>query len=204
MVTISSDKTDLMRSLPSFFRAPRKPEVVDLPEASYLVVDGTGSPDAPLFQEAIGSLFSVAYTVKITLKKAGKDFKVATFGGSWWIGEPEAPLPRDQWRWQLTMMVPDYVSREDVQGAIEALTARGKQPAVPVRLERIAQGLSVQAMHIGPYDTEPVTIAKMEALMAERHLRRRGAHHEVYLSDPQRSKPENLKTLLRLPVEEIR
>ncbi len=204
MVATNSDKTDLMRLRPVFYRAPRKPEVVDLPEASYLVVDGAGSPDGPHFRDAIGALYSVAYTVKMTLKKAGKDYKVATFGGSWCIGEPGAELPRDQWRWQLTMMVPDYVTAEHVAAAHQALIARGKQPAAPVRLERITQGLSVQAMHIGPYDTEPETIAKMEALMAEQHLRRRGAHHEVYLSDPQRTHPEKLKTLLRLPVEEIR
>lgn len=202
MVTRPNDKTDLVKQRPEFFRASRTPELVDLPEASFLVIDGSGSPDDAEFQDAIGALYGVAYTVKMTLKAAGKDFKVATFGGSWWIGEPGAELPREKWRWQLAMMVPDFVTEGDVTVARLSLASKKKLPEPAVHLRRVAPGLCIQAMHIGPYSEEPATIAAMDALMAQRHLRRRGPHHEVYLGDPRRTKPERLKTLLRIPVEE--
>lgn len=193
---------DLARLRPDFYRASRDPVLVDLPEAAYLVVDGAGSPDGPAFQEAVRTLYSVAYGVKMDLKAKGKDFKVPTFGGSWWIGEPGAELPRNQWRWRLTMMMPDFVTEDDVAEARQRFAAKNHLPGPAVSLQRLAFGRCVQAMHIGPYATEPETIRRMEALMTERGLRRRDAHHEVYVGDPRRTAPERLKTLLRLPVEE--
>jgi hypothetical protein len=203
MVAKSEETIDHSKLRPAFFKAPRRPEVVDLPEASYLVIDGVGSPDGAGFQDAIAALYGVAYTLKMTFKKRAKDFKVPTFGGSWWVFSPAGELPREQWRWQLQMMLPDFVTEEDVAKAKKDVATKKRQAEPPVRFERFAQGLCVQALHVGPYDTEQLTIDQMQALMAERHLRQRGAHHEVYLGDPRRAKPENLKTILRHPVEAV-
>jgi hypothetical protein len=201
---VTSESLDLTRQAPEFYRAPRKPAVVDLPEASFLVIDGEGSPDGPEFQAAIQALYGIAYGVKMDLKKRGLNFKVPTFGGSWWIGEPGRELPREQWKWQLSMMMPDFVTEGDVTIARLMFASKHGVPEPAIHLRDLTFGLCVQAMHVGPYATEPETVAAMEALMVERHLRRRGPHHEVYLGDPRRTKPERLKTLLRIPVEETR
>jgi hypothetical protein len=199
---VTSEVVDLVRKEPDFYRSAQKPALVDLPEAPFLVIDGEGSPDGPKFQSAIQALYGIAYGVKMNLKQGGKNFKVPTFGGSWWIGEPGQELPREQWKWQLSMMMPDFVTEGDVTIARLKFASKHGAPEPGVYLRRLRFGLCVQAMHVGPYTTEPETIAAMEAMMTERHLRRRGPHHEVYLGDPRRTKPERLKTLLRLPVEE--
>jgi hypothetical protein len=199
---MTTEAADLARSKPDFFRAPRKPVLVDLPEASFLVIDGEGSPEGPAFQAAIQALYGIAYGIKMDLKARGKNFKVPTFGGSWWIGEPGAELPKEQWKWQLSMITPDFVTEEDVIVARSTYAAKHRLAEPAIRLQRLTFGLCVQAMHVGSYATEPETIAAMEALMSAEHLTRRGPHHEVYLGDPRRTKPERLRTLLRIPVEE--
>jgi hypothetical protein len=196
-----TSQTDLYRERPEFFKAGRKPELVDLAEASFLQVDGEGSPDDQRFQDAIGALYSTAYTLKFSLKKSGRDFKVPTFEGLWWILADGQELPRDQWRWRLLMMVPDFIDEAMIDAAHKELVRKKKEPAVAVQLSRVRHGLCVQMLHVGPYDAETESIEKMKAFMAERQLKPAGPHHEVYLGDPRRSKPETLKTILRQPVE---
>jgi len=194
-------KVDLYRERSAFFRAPRLPELVELPEAAFLVVSGEGSPESQAFQDAIGALYSVAYTLKMSGKSEGHDFKVPTFEGLWWMLSDGAELPRERWHWQLLMMVPDFVSEASVEAAKEQLKARKKELKARLRFDRIRQGLCVQMLHVGPYETEPGSIEKMTAFIDELGLKQRGPHHEVYLGDPRRSKPEALKTILRQPVE---
>jgi hypothetical protein len=192
---------NLYKLRPTHFKARRKPELVDLEAANYLVVDGSGSPDSQGFQDAIAPLYSVAYTIKFTSKSVGRDFKVLTFGGSWWIHENGKELPPVRWRWQLQMMLPDSVGAGDVEAALVKLGARRKSPAADVRFERKREGLCVQMLHVGPYASERDTLAEMRQFIEANHLRERGVHHEVYLGDPRRAKPEALKTILRLAVE---
>jgi hypothetical protein len=199
-VLSTRDKVDFYKG-PAFFRAPRKPELVELPEASFLVVDGEGSPDGQAFQDAIGSLYSVAYTIKMTGKSDGHDFRVPTFEGAWWIAEDGQELPRDKWRWQLVMMVPDFVDAATFNAAVAQLVARKKPLLTPVRLERIRRGMCVQVMHVGPYDAEPATIAKIMEFAAQQGVEVVGPHLETYLGDPRRAKPEALKTILRYRVK---
>jgi len=202
IATAHGEKLDLYKQRPEFFTARKQPMLVDLPEAAFLVVDGTGTPDGPMFQNAIGALYYAAYTMKFAGKKLGHDFKVPTFEGAWWVfSDAGEYLPREQWRWQLHMMVPDYITQADLEATLAELARKGKSPAVPVRLERIRQGLCVQVMHVGSYAAETETIERMLAFMKEQGLRPRGPHHEVYIGDPRRTAPERLKTLLKWPVE---
>lgn len=196
-----SEKVDLYRERAAFFRAPTGPELIDLPEAGYLTVDGEGAPGDEQFQDAVAALYGVAYTIKMTCKRSGRDFRVPTFEASWWIESEDGELPRERWRWRLMMMMPDFVNEEHVGDAAEQLRAKGKRPASQVRFARTRQGLCVQMLHVGPYVTEPASIDRMNALMAERGLAALGPHHEVYLGDPRRSKPEKLKTILRQQVK---
>jgi hypothetical protein len=104
------------------------------------------------------------------------------------------------WRWTLLIPLPDGATGPEIETALATAASRtgGALPAVEVRM--VAEGLVVEALHVGPYATEPDTIAAMHRLAGERGLAPHGAHHEIYLGDPRRSKPENLRTVLRQPV----
>jgi hypothetical protein len=201
-VVTSSTKVDLYKQRPNFFRASRTPELVDLPEANYLVVDGQGEAGGSVFQDRIGALFSVAYTLKFAAKLEGRDFKVPTIECSWWILADGDELPPEQWRWQLLLMVPDFVDEAAVEGArTEVSRKKRKLDPTEVRLERIEQGKCVQILHIGPYAEEDTTIEEMLSYVRSNGLEADGPHHEVYLSDPKRTKPESLKTIIRQHVK---
>jgi len=204
-------KVDLVKERPEFFKAGRGPEVVTLPRASFLVIEGEGSPESEAFAAAFGALFGVAYTLKFAMKEEGRDFKVAPPEGLWWsdydtskLDDPEAlwSVPRDEWRWKLVMMVPDFVKKRAVEAAKAALfEKRGDATAKRVGLEGMREGLCVQALHVGPYSDEPATIALMGEVMSEHSVLPHGLHHEIYLSDPRRTAPEKTRTILRQPVK---
>ena len=204
-------RLDLSRERPEFFRAKAAPEVVRLPAVKYLAIDGGGSPDSPEFQEGIGAMYGVAYTLRAQSRQAGRDYKVSTLEGQWWSDvtgptDPDAlwTAPRDSWRWRLLIMVPDFTSKKDVEAAKWALLEHhGDETAERVSLEKVKEGLCLQALHVGPYSTEPESIGRMRALMDKKGLKPAGLHHEVYLGDPRRTKPERLKTLLRQPVAKV-
>jgi len=172
---------------------------------------------APAFARAPSSLSrsAVAYTLKFAMKEKGRDFKVAPPEGLWWseydtsrLDDPEAlwTVPRDEWCWKLAIMVPDFVKKPAVEAAKRALARkksggkRGDATADSVRLESLHEGECVQALHVGPYSDEPATIARMQELMAGLGLVPHGLHHEIYLSDPRRTAPEKMRTILRQPV----
>ena len=191
-----------------FLHAGKEPEVLDLPPSQYLAIEGCGNPEAAAFQVAIGALYSVAYTIKFTLKKAGKpDFKVSPLEAIWSVGTAKTvtadmwKAPRAEWRWKALIRMPESVKKADVEAAKRAVIAKRGEGSVPrVLLERIAEGKVIHILHVGPYATEPESVAKMQALMKGDRLVPRGLHHEIYLGDPRRAKPEKLKTILRQPV----
>ena len=117
--------------------------------------------------------------------------------GLWWGGGPgDAAEQRKAWRWKLLMRVPDFVAVADVRRAAAALAARGRDGA-GVALETFARGRAVQVLHLGPYANEPATLARLEAFATEAGLAFTGPHHEIYLSDPTRTAPARLRTILR-------
>jgi hypothetical protein len=146
----------------------------------------------------------MAYTIKMGRKRLGQDYKVAGLEGLWWAagGSPALPSRRGgEWRWKLLIRVPDFVKARCVTMAAQLLLERGKEKTVArVKLERIAEGRCVQMLHVGPYAAEGATVAAMEGFATANGLRLTGRHHEIYLSDPGRVKPEKLKTILRYPV----
>ncbi len=89
----ASQRLDLEREYPDFYKAPRRPQLVDLPEMPYLVVDRTGDPDGEAFQQAVSGLYAIAYALKSRFKTEGRDFKVPTFGGSWITEGPKGEKP---------------------------------------------------------------------------------------------------------------
>ncbi|HLJ67589.1 MAG TPA: GyrI-like domain-containing protein, partial [Chloroflexota bacterium] len=139
-----------------------------------------------------------AYTIKLEGKARGHDFVVPKLEGLWWALGSADP---GEWRWKLLLRVPGFVSHRDLSDAVRALEERGKgSDAAEVQLEDLDEGLCVQALHIGPYNRENETIDRMTAVAHENHLEFVGVHHEIYLSDPNRTPPERLRTILRHPV----
>jgi hypothetical protein len=179
---------------PTFFRAKPTPELIELPPAKYLAIAGRGVPGGAEFQAAIGAIYAFAYTTKMRLKRAGRDFRVATLEATWSRGRGPA-------RWRLLTMVPEFVTEEDLAETRREL-ARRKKPAAGAAVELVTldEGWCVQALHVGPYATEPGTVRAMQRRLRAEGLRARGVHHEIYLGDPRRTKPERLKTILRMPV----
>ncbi len=197
---------DLKKTLKPFYAASAtKPAIIDVPPMNALMVDGAGDPNSPAFQEAIGSLYSVAYTLKFSFKKdKAIDYPVMALEGLWCADDPAVFMSdkRDEWKWTLFIVLPDVVTKKDVAAAVAAVKKKAKFPRFPeVRFERFTEGRSAQIMHVGPYAAERPTIERLHRFVEAEGYRLRGRHHEIYLGDPRRAAPEKLRTIIRHPIE---
>ncbi len=180
-------------------------EIVDVPEISFLMIDGGGDPNTSReYQESIQALYSISYTLKFTLKKSGgPDFRVMPLEGLWWSEGTGQLNPDDKagWKWTSMIAQPDFVTREMVDAAMKQAAAKRDLPALAkMRFERFREGLAAQTMHIGPYAAEQPTIEKLHAFIEAEGYEVVGKHHEIYLGDPRRAAPEKLKTVVRQPL----
>ncbi|MHC4200864.1 MAG: GyrI-like domain-containing protein [Planctomycetota bacterium] len=197
-------KLDLAKLRPEQFKAKAKPEIVKLSPAQYIVLEGRGAPEGEGFGDAVGALYGVAYTLKFAMKPEGRDFRVSALEGLWWAGRSGVDFTstaRDKWRWKLLIMLPDFVRKADLGRAKKELVRKkGRGLFERVEIEKLREGRCVQMLHVGPYSDEPASIRAMRDLMAEEGLAPRGRHHEIYMSDPRRTAPAKLRTILRQPV----
>ncbi len=203
-------KIDFKKELKELYSPPKKDFVlVDVPEMQFLMVDGHGDPNtAQEYQEALETLYAVAYKLKFASKKTlEKDYVVPPLEGLWWAEDMDTftvGLDKNQWDWTMMLMTPDWITPEMYEQACAAAAKAKELPALPkLRLEKYHEGLSAQIMHIGSYDDEAPTLARLHAeWIPANGYTENGKHHEIYLSDPRRVAPENLKTILRQPVRE--
>jgi hypothetical protein len=197
-------KLDLYKTHKSEYVTPSQPAFVDVKPAKYLTITGRGAPGGADFQSSVGALYGVAFTIKMTKKFAGKDYKVCHLEGLWWGNEITgdfSQLPRETWNWTLLMRVPEFIRDSDFKAALSQLKAKGKgEGAERVNLDTLKEGQCVQMLHVGPYASEGETIRRMVEFASQRGLTFRGKHHEIYLSDPRRVLPARLRTILRMPV----
>ncbi|KTB48259.1 GyrI-like domain-containing protein [Dehalogenimonas alkenigignens] len=201
------EKIDFKKTLKYLFNAPMEPVFVEVPEMNYLMVDGRGRPDSSDAACAIGAVYSVAYTIKFMVKNAGLlDFGVLPLEGLWWSDDMAdfTNGNKDDWQWTYMIMQPSLVNRQMVEKAV-AEVRRKKNPAAigRVKFEALAEGRSAQMMHIGPYADEGPNIAKLHRFISETGYAfdgKKRKHHEIYLSDPARTAPEKMKTIIRQPV----
>lgn len=204
MATMGKTKLDLYQVHKAEYAAGWVPALVKTGPAKYLAIEGKGEPGGGEFQSKIGALYNVAFTIKMEKKFAGEDYAVCKLEGLWWIAENSKDLmeaPKSQWKWKLMIRVPEFIGAKELKEAVSKLLEKGKPPEVSeVKLEKLTEGLCVQVLHVGPYDDEPATIAKMKEFSAEEGLAFHGLHHEIYLSDPRRVAPAKLRTILRHPV----
>jgi hypothetical protein len=200
---VTTEKVDLYKLHKAEYVAPKEPVLLKIGPTKYLTVDGEGPPGGEKFQLAVGALYQVAYTTKMAKRFAGRDYKVCQPEGLWYgFGSPERPAV---WRWKLLIRVPDFIAAADLKETAATLKAKGKSaPPAAVRLEKNAEGRSVQVLHTSPYSAEPATMERVKAFVESQDLSLGGPHHEIYLSDPRRVAPERLRTILRIPVAEPR
>ena len=199
---------------PALWKATTTPEVVAVPARTVLALDGQGAPEGQAFQESIGAIYGVAYTLKFARKKArGGDFKIGPLEARWWTEKPGRNVwdtPRQTWRWQLRMAIPRDVRAAELARTIEDATHKkggkleGSPEAARLVLAQLPTARLGKVLHVGPYATEGESFARIAAAVKDAGLVARNAHVEVYLSDPRRTKAEKLKTVLLVEVAEPR
>jgi hypothetical protein len=201
-------KTGLRAQLkPLHSPSDTEPQVVTVPRLQFLMIDGEGEPSGPEFQDAVGTLYGTVYTIKSAIKDAKPvpDYPVLPLEGLYWCdGRDSFDMERrEDWRWTLLIVQPDFVTRTIVKEAVEQLAGRrGRTPALAkLRLSAFQEGKAVQMLHVGPYSAEKRTLERMHEFIAASGLQNAGKHHEIYLSDPRRTAAEKLKTILRQPVK---
>jgi len=213
MTQPTEPKYDVKRALRELYAPSAKGfAVVEVPPMRYLAVDGHGDPNAAVaYRQAVEALFGVAYAVKFASRRdLGRDLVVAPLEGLWWADDARAFAARDKASWNWTMLIaqPDWIDEHALADAVAAVrekAAKAGDPPNPaldrVRLERLTEGSSAQILHVGSYEDESPTLARLhDEWMPQHGLTFNGPHHEIYLSDPGRTAPEKLKTVLRQPV----
>lgn len=201
------EKIDFKKKFKDLYSvSAKKPTIIEVPPMNFLMIDGQGDPNAAQsFQEAIQSLYGMSFTAKFMLKEdvTTPDYVVPPLEGLWYSKDiVEFDLTKkDKWKWTLMIMQPEWFTQDVYQQTRDTLKKKKDPPALPrLRFETFHEGKSAQIMHIGPYDSEPPTIEKLHAFIKEQGCELRGKHHEIYLSDPRRCRPERLKTIIRHPV----
>ncbi|MFD0854657.1 GyrI-like domain-containing protein [Actinomadura adrarensis] len=198
---------DVKRELKPYY-APTNSDwtLVDVPAQQFIAVDGNGDPNTSAdYARAVEALYTVAYTVKFTSKRTlGRDFVVGPLEGLWWSDDPEVFITRDKdaWHWRMLISQPGWITEDHIDEARRAALAKKGLPAIStVRHQALHEGTSAQLLHVGPYDDEGPVLARLHhEYLAANDLRMTGLHHEIYLSDPRRTAPAKLKTVLRQPV----
>lgn len=206
-------KLDLKTDL-KFLYSPsaRKVEVVKVPAMNFVMVDGAiekglAPGTSPIFQENMSALYGAAYTLKFMIKQRKDDpvdYPVMASEGLWWIEDGRFDIKiKDNWFYTLMIVQPDLVTPELFTDALAQLRKKkGDQPGIArLRLVSFEEGLCLQILHVGPYDTEPATVERMDAFAAENGYTKCGKHHEIYMGNPLRADPSKLKTILRHPIQ---
>ena len=196
-------KLDLVKENKSHYRAGKKPEIVKFGAASYLSTEGKGEPAGESFVSKVESLYQLAYGIKKVCKDRGNDFGVPKLEGLWWVesDKPALDVPRNEWCWKLLVRMPDFVTQEIISSVQpEVVKKKNNKLISDIQFEIIAEGKCIQMMHVGPYSTEKETINLLKAFISENGLSVNGLHHEIYLSDPRKTEPSKMKTIIRYPV----
>lgn len=213
-----ADKFDFKKEYKDLYMPKEEPVLIEVPRIRYLMVDGIGAPGGKEYQEALQLLYSIAFTIKMSKLSGAQpegyiDYIVPPLEGLWELPcEGSWNTDRDKWHWTSLLRQPEFVTQEVFLWACEQAAAKAEKKGrdtdySKIRLEEYEEGLCVQVMHTGPYAEEQAALDRLETFASERGLRidcgsgRR--HHEIYLKDPRRCKPENLKTVLRQPVAHL-
>lgn len=205
---------DYKKEYKELYLPAKKPTIVEIPEMKYIAVKGKGNPNDEdgEYKQAIGLLYGIAYTIKMSYKGNHKidgyfEYVVPPLEGFWWQTDNYGIdyTQKDKFNWISVIRLPDFVSKKDFEWAIEEATKKKKSDFSKVLFLTYNEGLCVQCMHIGSYDDEPTTIRTMEEFAIangyEIDITPQRYHHEIYLSDPRKANITKLKTVIRHPIK---
>ncbi len=204
---------DYKKEYKEFYMPKNKPSIVEVPTMNYISVRGKGDPNDENgeYKQSIGLLYAIAFTIKMSKMGSHKiegyfDYVVPPLEGFWW---QEGVLGidythKENFCWISLIRLPDFVTKADFDWAIAEATVKKKTDFSKVEFFTYTEGLCVQCMHLGSYDSEPATVALMHEY-AEKNgyeidITESRYHHEIYLSDARRVAPERLKTVIRIPI----
>ena len=223
---------DLKKEYKEFYMPKNKPEIVKIPPMNYVAVRGKGNPNVECgdYQQAISILYAVAYTLKMSYKTDYKiegffEYVVPPLEGFWWQGE-QHPVDaemrtdrtdrrenikgidysnKDTFNWISVIRLPDFITEKDFAWAVQTATRKKKIDCSPAEFLTIDEGLCVQIMHQGSFDSEPATVALLEDYLKEQgyenNINEQRLHHEIYMSDARKVAPEKWKTVIRHPIK---
>ena len=205
---------DFKKEYKEFYLPPAKPTVVTVPKANYIAVRGKGNPndEGGAYQQTIGILYAVAYTLKMSYKTDHRidgfyDYVVPPLEGFWWQEGIDGIDYSDKstFCWISVIRLPDFITKADFDWAVQTASQKKKVDCSKAEFLTVDEGLCVQIMHIGPYDDEPASVALMDQYLTENgymnDLSATRLHHEIYLSDARKVAPENWRTVIRHPIK---
>ncbi|MBB6732355.1 GyrI-like domain-containing protein [Cohnella sp. CBP 2801] len=185
-----------------------QPEIVEVPKMPFFMVSGSGDPNGEEFARATEALYSLSYAVKMSYKsddvpEGYYEYTVFPLEGVWDLLDRSKPAT-DKSNFKYTIMIrqPDFLTEERFERFLEQTKKKKSNPFLEkVRFEEMSDGWSCQMMHLGSFDDEPDSFARMEAYCTENgYIRASKIHREIYLSDPRKTEQTKLKTVLRFPV----
>lgn len=205
---------DYKKEYKEFYMPKNKPGIVEVPSMNYIAVRGKGDPNLEdsEYKESIGLLYGIAFTIKMS--KMGDyriqgyfDYVVPPLEGFWWQEGVRGIdyAHKESFQFISAIRLPDFVTKRDFEWAVEEAEKKKKTDFSKVEFLPYQEGLCVQCMHIGPYDTEPATVERMHEYMTAQgytlDITDQRRHHEIYLSDVRRVDPSKWKTVVRHPIK---
>lgn len=203
---------DFKKEYKEFYMPKSLPSIVEIPEMKYIAVAGEGNPNEVdgAYQKALGILYPVAYTLKMSYKTDYRmegffEYVVPPLEGLWWMDNEDGDFSdKTGFRWIAMIRVPDFVTEKDVEWAKQEVMRKKGLNCDSIYFMSLEEGLCAQIMHVGSYDDEPKSLEILDTyLNTERYVKdltEKRRHHEIYLSDPRKTAPEKLKTVLRIPI----
>ena len=207
---------DFKKEYKEFYMPKNKPEIITVPKMHYIAVRGTGNPneEGGAYQQAVGVLYAVAYTLKMSYKTDYRiqgffEYVVPPLEGFWWQEGIEGvdDSKKETFHWISVIRLPDFIKEEDFKWAVETASKKKKLDCSAAEFLSIEEGLCVQMMHRGSFDDEPTSVALMDAFLEQNgyvhDFSETRMHHEIYLSDPRKCSPDKLKTVIRHPIKQM-
>lgn len=205
---------DFKKEYKEYYLPKNKPSIVDVPKMNYIAVRGKGNPNEENgdYQNTLGLLYGVAYTIKMSHKGDHKidgffEYVVPPLEGFWWQDDKDGMDydHKEALNFISIIRLPDFVTKADFDWVIEEASKKKKQDFSRVEFLTYDEGLCVQCMHIGSYDDEPATVELMHEFAEdngyELDITDKRYHHEIYLSDPRKCDISKLKTVIRHPIK---
>ena len=207
---------DYKKEYKEFYLPPKVPGIAEIPTMNYVAVRGKGNPNDPdrEYKRAMSLLYGISFTIKMSYKGSHRiegyfPYVVLPLEGLWWQDGISGIdyAHKDSFQWISMIRLPEFVTKEEFDWAVREAETKKQTDFSRAEFFTYNEGLCVQCMHIGSYDDEPATLRKMEAFLSENGYQPdfsgERLHHEIYLSDPRRTTPERLKTVIRQPIKRI-